>query len=473
MATKAPGPAAGLHVTVPLTKEDAFANEHGIGFVEPGIADLETIKRALEHTLKTVPLLGGVVARDGDQRLVVQLDHPHGSPEFTLKSTDELADRALAKILDGGDADNDGFTMRIAQWLCEDLTGRWKAFEEICGPVHSSGMDALVGAPTIRVQVLQARTCHVVRFNTSHLVVDGFSFLQIGVVWTRAYKVLKNNAPSLDVPLWWDRARFWSTVPSTCPGRTEASLAFQAALPSMLQELAATTPSGDTACLIATIPKPAMRALSQSFGPGYKTFDTAMALFSPEDTRWFGFAYDARMKRLSADSADYLGNAALAIYGRVAGGGGTVLSSDVRRSLADDAPTTSFPTREDVVHGAFHGCTFLNLKPPGFPANSRFPSFVSDMGAEWFTLSSLLRTLNNTNNLLSTTRRGVLSSTATCGNKYHCYVVGSAACVSGIEARLASRVASLGAHAKDVHFCSSYRCAELRGPFSSALRARL
>ena len=455
-------------VVVPrATMADVPLAAHELGFpfdtiypaVFPGVADTEKLQAGLQRALVEIPLAAGVVVRDLSDGLRVTLAHPRAGVPFTSQSTHDLAARDLANILDEGDIDDDGCTRRVMRWLLADVANRSSGLGDLAEAGRMRVEDS-VGMPVLRVRLTQASKCYVVCLQASHLVMDAWSLSHFWVAWSRALALLDDSSQtaSTDSAFWWDRACFWSGVPDSCPGRTQAGAHFAAAYPTLLGqrevELAAKKPYVNSGGMLwLRVSRRGMSALREHVGAGAKTFDAIVSLLTPKDSEHFRFAYDVRLSRPDADSSTYIGNGACLVFGRVASRV-SVQPSDVRRALDPAASAESLPSLDAVVNKPHLGCSYWSHDPPGFPAGNAMPPLDGPSG-RMFVPGFFLPQLQKVHVPQSAHRGGVLAYVRRVRTDYHIAAYGHPKHLADVATRIKSDMTACGLDMEDVEVSST------------------
>ena len=368
-----------------------FPFETYVAAVYQGEADEAMLKHALEEALADVPIVAGVIVRTQQNTMQVEVDHDGAGVPFTVQSSDDLADRGLAQIIDQGDVDDDGCSSRVCRWVLENARERAHAVSELSDEGRI-GIEAHVCEPVTRVRVTKARRCYVVSVQVSHLVGDAWSVFLLWDAWSRAYASLSASSNEVATvaanSVWWDSARFCENLPKSRPGCTPELMSFDKAWPVWLRERAELVKAqaehgGDNGCTLwLRLSEDGMRLLRESSGG--KSFDVLMSMLSPENVRWFRIAYDSRISHPDADSSHWFGKGAYRLYGRAGVNIDSIEASDVRRALRPDGSASDVPTRDDVVHGSYLAASYWSREPATFPAGNAMPAFGSSTGRPFF-----------------------------------------------------------------------------------------
>ncbi|XRA96423.1 hypothetical protein NFJ02_01g41310 [Pycnococcus provasolii] len=347
--------------------------------------DTDKLYKALERAVEKVPIVAGVLTQtedDGEVGYAVEFDTTKRGVPFKVQTTDALEDRKLARLLDSFD----GKDVRDAGLRLDTFLASHKnsvaAGIELGGP-HRFGMDALLGEPVLKVQVTQARSCTVVALAIAHVIGDYRCFEMFRDTWIREYASLygDGNVASDDSSpaLWWDRSRFYSNLPSKCPGMSQASRDVLTKTVELIRERAerckrnAQTMHDLEECFSEMrMSDSALQKLCDS--EGGSEFENVMNLVSPPGTSCIGFAFDTRLIRSRAeggsDSMQYFGNGATLVYGDVDSyktlggidtGIGTVTKRDVRRCLSSRRDNT--PALDDIKSGAWSNASMMPWTP--------------------------------------------------------------------------------------------------------------
>ncbi|XRB11476.1 hypothetical protein RI054_02g13090 [Pseudoscourfieldia marina] len=343
--------------------------------------DTDKLYKALERAVEKVPIVAGVLTQtedDGEVGYAVEFDTTKRGVPFKVQTTDALEDRKLARLLDSFD----GKDVRDAGLRLDTFLASHKnsvaAGNELGGP-YRFGMDALLGEPVLKVQVTQARSCTVVALAIAHVIGDYRCFEMFRDTWIREYASLygDGNVASDDSSpaLWWDRSRFYSNLPSKCPGMSQASRDFLTKRAELIRERAErckrnaqTTHDLEECFSELRISDSALQKLCDS--EGGSEFENVMHLVSPPGTSCIGFAFDTRLIRnraeVGSDSMQYFGNGAGAVYGcvdsyKTLGGIGTVTKRDVRRCLSRRRDST--PALDDIKSGALSCASMMPWTP--------------------------------------------------------------------------------------------------------------
>ncbi|XRA96426.1 hypothetical protein NFJ02_01g41340 [Pycnococcus provasolii] len=343
--------------------------------------DTDRLYKALERAVEKVPIVAGVLTQtedDGEVGYAVEFDTTKRGVPFKVQTTDALEDRKLARLLDSFDKKD----VRDAGLSLDTFLASHKnslaAGIELAGP-YRFGMDALLGEPVLKVQVTQARSCTVVVVAIAHVIGGYRCFEMFRDTWIREYASLygDGNVASDDSSpaLWWDRSRFYSNLPSKCPGMSQASRDFLTKRAELIPERAerckrnAQSMHDLEECFSEMrISDSALQRLCDS--EGGSEFENVMNLVSPPGTSCIGFPFDTRLMRSRAeggsDSMQYFGNGPVAVFGDVdsyktLGGIGTVTKRDVRRCLSRRRDST--PALDDIKSGAWSSFTMMPWTP--------------------------------------------------------------------------------------------------------------